>query len=310
MWSSSTSGLKGNAAPIPLNFSIPGGFSASNAGINLQDSFTAQFKLQPPLIIPDGCSADLIGASFAYSQPNVAGVGEIPSIAEGNNRISINWDAAGYIDYTIPTGLYDYLDVQYQLNVIAKQEGWSTGAVDLFTIQGVSSTQKIVLTINPAALVGGIFPAGGVLISFADPSPVSGSNDSMGTLLGFPTSGVGSVISIAPSYAFAVIVDAPNVAGFSDTSAYLLYMSLVTNSYKDGVTGQLLYAFPLGNSTPNSVVSWQSSLRYPVPITPGTFSSVSVWTTDQSGNKLPWSFYQAPFQFSCLISKNKQDGSV
>lgn len=305
MWSNSTSGIKNNAAPIPLNFSISNDSISQNA--ILLDSTTAQFRLQPPLTIPDNCCVDLITASYAYSQPNVAGPNEIPAILSGNNRISINFDGAGYADYFIPTGLYDYLDVQYQLNVIARDEGWAVGSVDLFTIQGVSSTQKIVLNVNPLALTGSVFPAGGIDISFVNPSPVTGDSDSMGDLLGFGTL---YVLSIAGGGSTSIVTEAPNVAGFSDTSAYLLYMSLVTSSYKDGVTGQLLYSFPLGDSTPNSVVSYQSTLRYPVPISAGTFSTVQIWTTDQSGNRLPWSYYQAPFQFSCLISKNKADGSM
>lgn len=304
-----TSGLKSIGAPIALNFSIPEDIATNpTATINLTDKYTANFKLNPPLIIPPDCCCDLIQSSFAYSQPNIAGPGEIESIPNGNNRISIRWGSAiSYTDYYLPTGLYDYLDVQYQLNLIARNNGWATGSVDLFIVQGVSSTQKIVITINPLALSPTSFPVGGVDISLQNPSPVTGRNDSLCFILGFNPS---YVLNIPAGGSTSIIIYAPNVAGFSDTSAYALYMSLIYGSYKDGLTGSLLYSFPLGNFSPNSIVSYQASLRYPVQISSGTFSNVKIWTTDQSGNRLPWNYYQAPFQFSVLISKNKADGSL
>jgi hypothetical protein len=47
-----------------------------------------------------------------------------------------------------------------------------------------------------------------------------------------------------------------------------------------------------------------------VQLASGTFSSIDIWTADQNGKRLPWAFYQAPFQFSAIISKNKEDGSI
>jgi hypothetical protein len=87
-------------------------------------------------------------------------------------------------------------------------------------------------------------------------------------------------------------------------------MALVTNSYQNGIAGQLLYSFPLGTTTANSVVAFQPTLRFPVSVNSGTYSTVTVWTADQAGNRFPWSYYQAPFQFSAIISKNKEDGSL
>jgi hypothetical protein len=87
-------------------------------------------------------------------------------------------------------------------------------------------------------------------------------------------------------------------------------MSFVTNSYQNGSTGQLLYSFPLGAFTANSVVAYQSTQRLPVQLSAGMYSTVNVWTADQSGNRLPWSEYQAPFEFTLVISKNKKDGSL
>jgi hypothetical protein len=323
MYNTPTSGLRGTGAPIPLSFSIPS--TPSGGAVSFPDGYTAQFQMNPPLILPDNCCCDLIQASFAYSQPNVARAGQLLSITNGNNRISINYAEGGWLDYFIPTGLYDYLDVAYALNVIARAQNgtadapynvnWNvTGSADLFTLNGISSTQKIVLTMNPAAFTSGTFPVAsptGFAISFTNPSPMPGRgsfNDSMGDLLGFGTAS-GEIDTPSGGNQPAVF-DGENVAGFSNTSAYVLYMSIITNSYKDGSTGQLLYSFPLGNSTPNSVVAYQSTIRFPVPIAAGTYSTVRIWTTDQSGNRLPWALYQSPFQFTCIISKNKADGSI
>jgi hypothetical protein len=317
MYTTSTSGLRASAVPIALSFSVPQNAISTNS-ITFTDRYTVQFKMSPPLIIPDNSCCDLIQASFAYSQPNVAYPNLIPGINSGNNRISINFNGGGYLDYYIPTGLYGYLDVAYQLNLIAREQNgtgmapynvdWGvTGAADLFTLQGISSTQEIYMTINPAAFESGAFPPGGFDITFINPSMQTGLNDSMGNLLGF---GTGSTFFNYPPNGTAPVSElAPNAAGFSNTSSYVLYMSLVTSSYKDGSTGQLLYSFPLGNYNPNSVVSFQSTLRFPVQLSSGNFSSLTVWTADQSGNRLPWEYYQAPFQFTCLISKNRADGS-
>lgn len=314
MWRSSTSGLQGNIAPIPLQFSIPEGFSQSTNKITLVDDSTVSFAMNPPLIIPDGCSIDLNTASYAYSQPNVAAAGEVPAFINGNNRVTITFGANPPVDVLIPRGLYDYTDVAYQLNLYARTvtpTPWIVaGGADLFVFQGISSTQQLSITLNPAGLFGGIFPSGGVTLSFINPSIVSPNlSNSMGDLLGFGTSTANQIVGPSLSSIPKTVIS-PFAAGFSDTSAYVLYMSIVTNSYSNGLTGQLLYSFPLGNETPNSVVGYQASLRYPVPVNSGNFSSVQIWTTDQEGNKLPWKYYQSPFQFTALISKIKADGSV
>lgn len=316
-WQTSTSGLKAPNAPIALNFSIPEQFAASTGSINLIDPTTVEFKMSPPLIIPDGCCADLITASFPYSQPNVAAASDgLASIATGNDRVSVNFNATGFAsgEIVIATGLYSYTDVEYALNQFAITAGWIPAAAtsqQLFILTGIAATQQIVLTVDPAALTGGVFPAGGIIINFTNPSPVSGLNNSMGDLLGFPTTGAGATLTVPGGGAVPISFLAPTAANFAATSAYVLYCSLITNSYQNGLTGNILYSFPLGGSgQTNSVISYQASLRYPVQVTSGTFSSVKVWTTDQSGNRLPWVFYQAPFQFSMIISKNKSDGSI
>lgn len=323
-WQTSTSGITNKAAPIPISFSIPEGYNSTvKGGPILLDPYTVRFPMNPPLILPENCSCHLIQSSFSYSQPNIVFPNTIPNPIGGNNRITFKFgDAHPYIDVTIDNGLYSYIDVQTALNLYMRTHDVDgnevttgaivEGATDLITLTGIASTQKILFILNPAALFGGVFPAGGLDVSFENPSPsgTGHTTDSMGPILGWPTSGTFCRFK-APDVATTDFSEmAPNVAGFSNTSAYVLYMSLCTNSYQNGSTGQLLYSFPLGSFTPNSVASFKPTLQFPVQISSGTFSFVDIWTTDQSGNRLPWTFYQAPFQFSALIVKNKADGTL
>lgn len=324
-WSSTTAGRKENAAPIPISFSIPATYSATVAGgPTLLDQYTVSYAMQPPLVIPANCCCELTQASFAYTQPNIADASVLASVPNGNNRLSIKVGTANpWLDIVLETGLYDYNDVQTALNIYVRTHDVNgltvgaaiiTGAVDLFLLTGIAATQKLVISLNPAGLATGLFPAGGFSVSFANPSPTAAPThtlDSIGPILGYPTIGLESSFT-APAAATPDIYSsyAPNVADFGFTSAYVIYMSLVTNSYQNGLTGQLLHSFPLGNATPNSVVAYQSTLRFPVPINSGSYSSISIWTADQSGNRLPLSRYQAPFQFSALISKTHADGSL
>ncbi len=325
-WQSSTSGIKNRAAPIPISFAIPENYSAT--GVNpgdpiLLDPFTVRFRIQPPLILPDNCSCALAQASFAYSQPNIAGPAVLESIPNGNNRITIDF-GLGPVDIVFDEGLYTSTDVEAAFNIwVRTHDGTGaiappaialvTGAADLFILTGIASTQKIVFSLNPMALAGGVFPAPnppGITVDFTNPSVVSGMSNSIGPIIGYPTTGAGATFNTGTNTTEIYSNYAPNVAGFSDTSAYALYMSIITSSYQNGSTGQLLYSFPLGNFDPNNVASFQPTLRYPVPLISGAFSSIDVWTADQSGQRLPWSRYQAPFQFSAIISKNKEDGSM
>lgn len=327
-WQSSTSGIKNKPAPIPISFSIPAGYAATTSGGPiLLDRYTVRFPFNPPLIIPENCSCALTQASFAYSQPNIVGAFTLQSAPNGNNRITIDF-GAGFVDIVLDPGLYDFTDVQTALNIWVRTHDINggdappgtaivTGTTDLFILTGISSTQKIIFSLNPNAFSPAGFPVGGITVNFENPSPTADpahASDSIGPVLGYGTDAMGTTKFefTTPSGATTEIFSdyAPNVAGFSDTSAYTLYMSIVTNSYQNGSSGQLLYSFPLGNYTPNSVVGYQATLRFPVQLISGTFSAIDVWTADQTGNKLPWDLYQAPFQFSAIISKNKEDGSI
>lgn len=309
MWHVNNSGIASLGEPIPINFSIPAGYSQTESGGPILVSPSrVSFKVSPPLVIPKNCNCVLTSASFCFSQPNVAPANTIASISAGNNRISINFDNAGLTDYRIPLGLYSVTDVQLALNQIARDEGWVTSSTNLFILTGISATQQVVFSLNPAALTGGVFPTNGIEISFTNPG-VDTLNDSMGELLGFPTTGPGSSFTVLGGGSDVFSEVGPDPADFANISAYNLYVSFLKNSYQNGAIGQLLYSFPIGPYTPNSVVNYQPSLMFPVQVQPNEYTDVEIWTTDQSGNPLPWVYYQSPFSFSGIIAKNKADGS-
>lgn len=322
-WQSSQAGRKDPSQAIPLSFTIPATYTTTIAGgPSIIDPYTVSYQMKPPLVIPDGCCAALHAASFAYTQPNIASAGVLTSVPNGNNRISIQAVAGTWLDIVLDTGLYDYLDVQTALNIYVRSHDVNgstvgaaivTGATDLFLLTGISATQKLVISLNPAGLTGGVFPVGGFGVSFENPSPSlapAHASDSMGDIIGYPTTGLGTSFTAPAGSANIYSSYAPNVADFGFTSAYTLYMDIVSGTYINGQTGQLLYSFPLGNVTPNSVSSYQATLPFPVPISSGSFSTVNVWTADQSGNRLPLAYYQAPFTFQLMISKSRADGSI
>lgn len=291
---------------IPLYFSVPTGYSQTQpGGPILQTPSRVTFPINPAIKIPNGYSCYLTNASFCFSQPNVADVTDnIANISTGNNRISISYNGGALNDYEIPLGLYSVEDLQLALNQIGRDAGWIVNPTDLFILTGIQATQKVIMSLNPAALAGSVFPPSGIIVSFENPSPSSGLNNSMGGLLGFPTD---STVYSAPGGGSAIVnFDAPNVSNFANISAYNLYMSILTNSYQNGAIGQLLYSFPIGSYQPNSVVQFQPALKFPVPCQPNVYSTIDIWTTDQGGNPLPWKYYQAPFSVSCLLVKDKK----
>jgi hypothetical protein len=314
-WQANSSALQSINAPIPLSLSVPAGYSqTTKPGIILINPSTVTFQLSPPLVIPKDSNCSLISASFCFSQPNIAGLNDgVFNIMNGNNRISIGFGGP-LVDYYVPLGLYSVADLQLALNQIARDpaQGWVTTPVDLFILTGISATQKIVFTLNPAALNGGVFPVGDLVISFQNPG-VMGNNDSMGGLLGFTPTLSGPTITgpgTPPDNNKIVSQLAPDVSNFANISAYNLYLSFLTGSYQNNTVGQLLYSFPIGPYSPNSIISVEPKQRFPVQCNSSAYSTVNVWTTDQEGNPLPWKYYQSPFSFSCLISKNKPDGSI
>jgi hypothetical protein len=309
-WSTPASGVRKENGPLAINFNIPeGAATGSLSGLTIPDQFTARFQMNPPLIIPEGSCCDLTVASFPYSVPNIASANELPGIPTGNNRITIAWNGGPLTDYTVDTGLYSYIDVQYALNQIAVANLWILPGESLFTLVGVQATQKIDLILAPTASMG-TFPAGGIIINFVNPSPATTNNDSMGEILGFGTSAPQAILTVPGGGTTPVSFAAPFVADFAEINSYLLYVSTVKDSYSNGLTGQLLFAFPLGDFAPNTIAKYQSTSRYPVPASPGNHSQVLIYLTDNFGNKIPLRFFQGAIAFSFVISKNKLDGSI
>lgn len=299
-------------SPVPFSLAIPAAFTSgmTDGLVTAIDGFTARVQLSPALFLSENSSAYLIQASIAYSQPNIGpAAGGIPGFVNGNNRISINFNGGGRTDYLFPQGLYSVEDVQTELNLLAAAAGWlATPSSQLFFVQGIPATQTVIITVQPAALAGGVFPPGGIVIDFLNPS-VGGLNNSIGPILGWPTSGAGATLTIPGGGGTAVAFAAPNIANFALTSAYALFASFVTDSYQNGVTGKLLAVFPLGSFQPNSVMSFQPPLKFPVPCAGSVYSSIDFYFTDQSGNRLLLVNFQAPTQFSILIAKTSPTAS-
>lgn len=322
IWQNNSSGTIARAAPVPITLAIPANYTAtvSSPGYPQRiDAYTVRYTITPPLIIPADCSATIDSASVPFTQPNIAAPGVLPLVTEGNNRITMDYDGNGDVDIEVPTGLYSFTGVAQTLNTWLRTHNATGGTVGPFILQGVTdfftflanaAEQKIIVAMNPAGLAGGVWPAGAITFSFVNPSPVTAQNDSIGPVLGFPTSGAGSSFT-TPNAGSAVAVEyAPDVAGFSDTSAYALFLSIISGSIQNGIQGQLLYTFSLGSEVPNTVFKLLKPMPYPVPVAAGTYGAIDVWTTDQAGNRLPLEFYQAPFTFAFTISRNHAYGTL
>lgn len=293
---------------IPININIPDQLTTTNNNQNLTfpDQFTARFQMNPPLNIQSDNYCDLIVANFPYSIPNIAAAGILPGISAGNNRISINWNLGGFVDYYLDTGLYAFFDVQYALNQIAVANGWILPGETLFTLVGVQATQSINIIVTPTASMGGVFPILGIVISFANPSPVTGNDDSLGPILGFPN----AVLNIPGGGANPVQFTASDVANFAAINTYILYIDIVRDSYVNGVVGSILFALPLGDYAPNSIATYKSTMRFPVHAVPGIHNSINVRFTDNFGNPIPLRLFQGAISFSFTISPARLDGSL
>jgi hypothetical protein len=269
--------------------------------ISSPDGYVASLALAPPIrLTPNNPAFKYVCAPKVFSVPYSAynvGAAVTPYPA-GNNRVTIQFGVGAAQDFIAPSGLYGYVDIQSWLNQVALQQGWvaSSATQALFTLSGLATTQQLVVTINPSPLTGGVFPAGGLSLSFVNPSPVSGNNDSMGPLLGFPAAGGGAVLSAVAASSSPFIFTGPNAANLAFVSAYLLYCSVASGAYSNGAPSQVLAVFNLGDQMPNTVFSVSASAAGgPVPLSnPGTISSINFWLTDQLGNAIPLSQLNGP----------------
>lgn len=305
MWTSNVGSYSsGSSGVVPFTISVPARSTAgqSSGSVTIIDPYTARIQLAPALSVPNDAVAYLQTASFPYSYPNVAGSGILLSIPQGNNRVTITFGLAAPVDVLLPIGLYSYLDAAYALNQAFISNGWTTNqAYQAVTLQGIAATQQIVMTLNPLAL-GGSFPAGGLTLSFVNPSPVSGLSNSMGDLLGF-----GYVALTAATGSASVSYTGANAANFATQSAYILNMSLVKDSYLNGSSSTALYAFPLGSQSTNSIIEYQPKLKNNVPLISGKFSFVDLWFTDQAGLKLSLAYFDGPISVSLTICRSKSN---
>ena len=294
------------ANPIPFTLAIPAGFTTGTQVQNLTavDKYTCQVSLSPRMDLSLSREAHLIQASIPYSQPNIGGASSgVPGFVAGNNRISITWNGGARTDYLFPQGLYGVSDLESQLNQFAATAGWISSAAvsQLFFLTGIPSTQTILLTVDPAVLTGGAFPASGVVIDFLNPG-VGALADSIGPVMGWPTTGAAATLTIAGAGTTPVSFLGPNTANLALYTAYALYCSFLLNSYQQGNIGQLLAVFPLGAFKPNSVMSFQPPQVFPIPVAKGVYSVVNFWFTDQLGNRLILNNFQASMEFSFLIT--------
>ncbi len=296
---------------IPFTLAIPAGFTSGTQSGNLTavDGYTCRVSLSPNMDLQKSETVTLIQAAIAYTQPNIGpSAAAIPGFASGNNRISITWDGGARTDYFMggsssSSGLYGLSDVQLALNQIAASQNWIAAASTspLFILTGIAATQTVILSVNPAVLTGGAFPASGVVIDFLNPG-VGALNDSIGPLLGWPTSGGGATLTIPGGGTTSVSFTAPQTADMAIYTAYALWASIASNSYNQGLTGKLLAVFPLGAYSPNTIMAINPPLAFPVPCVKSQFSSIDFYFTDQSGQRLLLSNFQAPTEFSLMIN--------
>jgi hypothetical protein len=313
----SPGGGKRIADPIPLTISFPGFFAAGSSAGNVRaiDDYTVQVTLSPPLQLPDEFEMHLVNGTVSYTQPNIgAAAAGITGFPAGNNRISIQFDTNPRTDYLLPQGLYTFFDVADALNVIAFNNGWiSSLDTPMFILEGIEATQQIIFKVSPAGLAGGVFPTGpgatGPVIDFLNPGAL-GLNDSIGPILGFPTSGAGATITLQAAGTTTETFFAPNIANFALHSAYVAFLSCLRDSSFQGATGKILYVFPLAAGAPNSVLQFQPPLANPIPVVAGTYSQITVSFTDQSGNRLRLDNFQAATVLSIIGGKTKFDGSI
>lgn len=317
------SGTSKPATPIPISIGIPAAMiqGTTVGNITCVSPTTVRVFFNPPLTIPDNMCAHLIQASFPYTQPNIAGLGNnLSTIPNGNNRVTMQMGSTDILtDYFIPIGLYDFNDVAAAFNNIAFVADWTASPISpLFSFQAISATQKIIINVDPSQLiigpnilVAGTIPLGGFIVNFENPSLDLGDNDSIGPIIGFNTAGGGSSFTVPAGTTLITSYAAPNVADFATITGYALSLSCLTSSYQNGATGNLLYVFGLGgDNAPNNVLEYQASLPFLIPLRQGSYTSIDVTTTDQNNNPLKWQYYQSPFQFTIMLAKSKADGSM
>lgn len=292
--------------PLNIRLTVPVA-PASDSNVKIVAALglaAAQVTFSPPLSFPRNkkFKVTVYNCTVPYTSPNIGpSASLIPGSTNGNNRISIAWNGGARTDYLVPAGLYDIYSLAAALNQIAYTAGWIANpiATPLFIITGLVATQKAVLSVSPAGLAGAVFPAGGVVIDFLNPS-VGGLNNSMGNVLGFDTAGAPATLTIAGGGAATALFPAPNVAGFSDVTQYVLYSDIISGSYVDGAQSGAMLSINLGGYTPNSIMSVSPLFEQPLRLGQFDITTAKFWWTDQQGRFL-YSGFSAPWSIALAM---------
>ena len=296
--------------PINIRVTIPGTFPSQSPNVQPLPAISgsaAPITLSPPIRLDTNRKWQIVpySLSIPYTTPNLGPASAaIPGFPSGNSRVTISIGGGASADLVLPAGLYGINDIAVALNIAAQAAGWIDNAVlgPLWQLTGDNATQQTIITADPTFLLAnaggsgnaaGSFPIGGITLNFTNPSPNTGLNDSMGQMIGFPTVGGGAVLVFGPGTNPAVSASftSPNRADLARLSAIVIYTDIATSSYVDGISSNAIYTVPVGDKTPNTILSILPPFEQPVPVGQYLISSFKLWFTDQRGNFLP-SFHE------------------
>ena len=316
--------------PINIRMTVPYPFTSTVGNISPMTSLSqsaAQMVIQPSIKLDPTKKYQIVpyNLSVPYTTPNIgtAATG-VPGFAGGNNRITMAINPAGaaptnleWVDYLFPAGLYGYPDIVFQMNVMAQTAGWTSDAVGspIFEMTPDYATNQIILTIltgNLNAATKAAWNNNGLFVTFLNPSPTlsaAHTADSVGPVLGWPTTGGGATISVTGALPIAnTSFVGPNAANFVAYTQYVLNSNLVSGSYLNGQTNNALISIPLGLTPPNSVIPVFPNFPQPVMCSQqGDITNCSFWWTDQYGNPLPT--FQEPWSISFAIGEIGTSGN-
>lgn len=292
--------------PVNIRVTIPGTFPSLSPNVQPIPSISGsavQVTLAPPIRLDTNRKWQIVpySLSIPYTTPNLGPTAaSIPGFPNGNSRVSVKIGGGAYANVVLPAGLYGINDIAAAWNVAAQAAGWISNALlgPLWQLTGDNATQQTIITADPSFLLAnaggsantaGSFPTAGITLNFTNPSPAGGLNDSIGPMLGFPATGGGAVLQFGPGTnpAGSASFTSPSRADLARLSAIVVYTDIATSSYVDGVSSNAIYTVPVGDKTPNTILSVLPSFEQPVPVGQFLISSFRIFFTDQRGNYLP-----------------------
>ena len=298
---------EGKDPPINIRVTIPANFASANAP-NVQplpaiSGSAVSVTLSPPIRLDSARKWQIVPylISIPYTTPNLGpSAANVPGFPLGNSRFTLQFGSgSAAVDLVLPAGLYGIDDIAQALNNYAQTAGWIADAVagPAFSVTGIAATQQVIITVSPANFLANVlstgnivstFPTGGVIMTFTNPSAVSGLNDINGQMIGFPTTGGGATLTCGSGGGTAAVsFTSPVKADLARLSAYIVYTDIATASYIDGASSNAIFTVPVGDKIPNTIVAIQPSFEQPVPVGQFTISSFRIWLTDQMGNYIP-----------------------